>query len=249
MNKIEIDTHNIPRHIAIIMDGNGRWANAKGLPRIAGHREGVRTVRKITEICGDLNVKILTLYTFSSENWNRPATEVSALMKLLVSSLKREVKDLMKNNVRFTVIGDINELESNVQNELLDAIHKTKNNTGLNLNLALNYGSRQEILFAVKKLIDKVSEEEIKVDEIDESVFSKLLYTRNIPDPDLLIRTGGEFRISNFLLWQIAYTEIHVTDTSWPSFGKKELTEAIYEYQNRDRRFGKISEQFKVNNG
>ena len=249
MNKIEIDTHNIPRHIAIIMDGNGRWANAKGLPRIAGHREGVRTVRKITEICGELNVKILTLYTFSSENWNRPDTEVSALMKLLMSSLRREVKDLMKNNVRFTAIGNINELEFNVQNELIDAIHKTKNNTGLNLNLALSYGSRQEILFAVKKLIDKVSKGEIKVDEIDESVFSKLLYTRNIPDPDLLIRTGGEFRISNFLLWQIAYTEIHVTDTSWPSFGKKELTEAIYEYQNRDRRFGKISEQFKVNNG
>ena len=249
MNKIEIDTNNIPRHIAIIMDGNGRWANAKGLPRIAGHREGVRTVRKITEICGELNVKILTLYTFSSENWNRPATEVSALMKLLMSSLRKEVKDLMKNNVRFTVIGNINELELNVQNELIDAIHKTKNNTGLNLNLALSYGSRQEILLAVKKLIDKVSEGEIKVDEIDESVFSKLLYTQNIPDPDLLIRTGGEFRISNFLLWQIAYTEIHVTDTSWPSFGKKELTEAIYEYQNRDRRFGKISEQFKVNNG
>ena len=249
MNKIKIDTNNIPRHIAIIMDGNGRWANAKGLPRIAGHREGVRTVRKITEICGELNVKILTLYTFSSENWNRPATEVSALMKLLMSSLRKEVKDLMKNNVRFTVIGNINELEFNVQNELIDAIQKTKNNTGLNLNLALSYGSRQEILFAVKKLIDKVSKGEIKVDEIDESVFSKLLYTQNIPDPDLLIRTGGEFRISNFLLWQIAYTEIHVTDTSWPSFGKKELTEAIYEYQNRDRRFGKISEQFKVNNG
>ena len=248
MNKIEIDTHNIPRHIAIIMDGNGRWANAKGLPRIAGHREGVRTVRKITETCGELNVKILTLYTFSSENWNRPDTEVSALMKLLMSSLRREVKDLMKKNVRFTVIGNINELAFNVQNELIDAIHKTKNNTGLNLNLALSYGSRQEIICAVKKLIDKVSEGEIKVDEIDESVFSKLLYTQNIPDPDLLIRTGGEFRISNFLLWQIAYTEIHVTDTSWPSFGKKELTEAIYEYQNRDRRFGKISDQLKVNN-
>ena len=231
------------------MDGNGRWANAKGLPRIAGHREGVRTVRKITEICGELNVKILTLYTFSSENWNRPATEVSALMKLLMSSLRKEVKDLMKNNVRFTVIGNINELELNVKNELIDAIHKTKNNTGLNLNLALSYGSRQEIICAVKKLIDKVSEGKIKVDEIDESVFSKLLYTQNIPDPDLLIRTGGEFRISNFLLWQIAYTEIHVTDTSWPSFGKKELIEAIYEYQNRDRRFGKIGEQFKVNNG
>ncbi len=157
MNKIEIDTNNIPRHIAIIMDGNGRWANAKGLPRIAGHKEGVRTVRKITEICGELNIKILTLYTFSSENWNRPATEVSALMKLLMSSLRREVKDLMKNNVRFTVIGNINELEFNIQNELIDAIHKTKNNTGLNLNLALNYGSRQEILFAVKKLIDKVT--------------------------------------------------------------------------------------------
>ncbi len=249
MNKIEIDTNNIPRHIAIIMDGNGRWANAKGLPRIAGHREGVRTVRKITEICGELNVRILTLYTFSAENWNRPTTEVSALMKLLVSSLRKEVKDLMKNNVRFTVIGNINELESNVQNELIDAIHKTKNNTGLNLNLALSYGSRQEILFAVKKLVNKVSEDEINVDEIDEVFFSKLLYTRDIPDPDLLIRTGGEFRLSNFLLWQIAYTEIHVTDTSWPSFGKKELTEAIYEYQNRDRRFGKISEQFKVNNG
>ena len=248
MNKIEIDTQNIPRHIAIIMDGNGRWANTKGLPRIAGHREGVRTVRKITEICGELNVKILTLYTFSSENWNRPDTEVSALMKLLMSSLRREVKDLMKNNIRFTVIGNINELAPNIQNELIDAIHKTKNNTGLNLNLALSYGSRQEIICAVKKLIDKVSEGEIKVDEIDESVFSKLLYTQNIPDPDLLIRTGGEFRISNFLLWQIAYTEIHVTDTSWPSFGKKELTEAIYEYQNRDRRYGKISEQFKANN-
>ena len=249
MKKIEIDTHNIPPHIAIIMDGNGRWANAKGLPRITGHREGVRTVRKITEICGKLGVQILTLYTFSSENWNRPATEVSALMKLLVNSLRREVKDLMKNNVRFTVIGNINELETNVQNELQDAIYKTKNNTGLNLNLALNYGSRQEIICAIKKLAEKVSKGEIIVEDIDEYHFSKLLYTRDIPDPDLLIRTGGEFRISNFLLWQIAYTEIHVTDTSWPSFGKKELTEAIYEYQNRERRFGKISEQVKVNNG
>ena len=249
MKKIEIDTHNIPQHIAIIMDGNGRWANAKGLPRITGHREGVRTVRKITEICGKMGVQILTLYTFSSENWNRPATEVSALMKLLVNSLRREVKDLMKNNVRFTVIGNINELETNVQNELQDAIHKTKKNTGLNLNLALNYGSRQEIICAIKKLAEKVSKGEIIVDDIDEYYFSKLLYTRDIPDPDLLIRTGGEFRISNFLLWQIAYTEIHVTDTSWPSFGKKELTEAIYEYQNRERRFGKISEQVKVNNG
>ena len=248
MNKIEFDTHNIPPHIAIIMDGNGRWANAKGLPRLAGHREGVRTVRKITEICGELDVKILTLYTFSSENWNRPAREVSALMKLLVSSLRREVKELMKNNVRFTVIGNINELESNVQNELLDAIHKTKSNTGLNLNLALSYGSRQEILYAVKQIARKVSEGKLDVEEIDEFLFSKLLYTQDIPDPDLLIRTGGEFRISNFLLWQIAYTEIHVTETYWPSFGKEELTEAIYEYQTRERRFGKISEQLDINN-
>ena len=231
------------------MDGNGRWANSRGLPRIAGHREGVRTVRKITEICGELDVQILTLYTFSSENWNRPPTEVSALMKLLVSSLRREVKDLMKNNVRFTVIGNINELEKNVQIELLDNIQKTKNNTGLNLNLALSYGSRKEILFAVKQLAEKVSNGEIDTQQIDEPLFSQMLYTRDIPDPDLLIRTGGEFRLSNFLLWQIAYTEIHVTDTFWPAFGKEELMTAIYEYQNRERRFGKISEQLKVNNG
>ena len=231
------------------MDGNGRWANSRGLPRIAGHREGVRTVRKITEICGELDVQILTLYTFSSENWNRPQTEVSALMKLLVSSLRREVKDLMKNNVRFTVIGDINELESNVKNELLDSIQKTKNNTGLNLNLALSYGSRKEILFAVKQLAEKVSNGEIDTEQIDEPLFSQMLYTRDIPDPDLLIRTGGEFRLSNFLLWQIAYTEIHVTDTFWPAFGKEELMTAIYEYQNRERRFGKISEQLNMNNG
>ena len=231
------------------MDGNGRWANSRGLPRIVGHREGVRTVRKITKICGELDVQILTLYTFSSENWNRPPTEVSALMKLLVSSLRREVKDLLKNNVRFTVIGDINELEGNVQNELLDSIQKTKNNTGLNLNLALSYGSRKEILFAVKQLAEKVSNGELDSKQIDEPLFSQMLYTRDIPDPDLLIRTGGEFRLSNFLLWQIAYTEIHVTDTFWPAFGKKELMTAIYEYQNRERRFGKISEQLKMNNG
>ena len=231
------------------MDGNGRWANSRGLPRIVGHREGVRTVRKITKICGELDIQILTLYTFSSENWNRPPTEVSALMKLLVSSLRREVKDLMKNNVRFTVIGDINELKNYVQNELLDSIQKTKNNTGLNLNLALSYGSRKEILFAVKQLAEKVSNGELDSKQIDEPLFSQMLYTRDIPDPDLLIRTGGEFRLSNFLLWQIAYTEIHVTDTFWPAFGKKELMTAIYEYQNRERRFGKISEQLKMNNG
>jgi undecaprenyl diphosphate synthase len=159
------------------------------------------------------------------------------------------VKDLLKNNVRFTVIGDINELESNVKNELLDSIQKTKNNTGLNLNLALSYGSRKEILFAVKQLAEKVANGEINTKQIDEPLFSQMLYTRDIPDPDLLIRTGGEFRLSNFLLWQIAYTEIHVTNTFWPAFGKEELMTAIYEYQNRERRFGKISEQLKMNNG
>ena len=231
------------------MDGNGRWANAKGLPRISGHREGVRTVRKITEICGELNVHVLTLYTFSSENWNRPVTEVSALMKLLVSSLRQEVKDLMRNNVRFTIIGDINELDISVQHELLDAIQKTKHNTGLNLNLALSYGSRKEILSAVKFLSEKIVAGEIDSEQINEAIFSQMLYTKDIPDPDLLIRTGGEFRISNFLLWQIAYTEIHVTQTSWPAFGKKELAEAIFEYQKRERRYGKISEQLKMNSG
>jgi len=230
------------------MDGNGRWANSRGLPRVAGHRKGVQTVRKITEICGGFGVQVLTLYTFSSENWNRPVTEVSALMKLLVTSLRKEVKDLMKNNVRFTIIGDISKLTDNVQNELLDAINKTKHNTGLNLNLALSYGSREEILSAVKKLTEKVLNKKCTIDQIDESYFSEMLYTKNIPDPDLLIRTGGDFRVSNFLLWQIAYTELHVTNTFWPEFGEKELTEVIFNFQSRERRFGKISEQLKVNN-
>ena len=249
MQKTVINKDNLPQHIAIIMDGNGRWAKAHGLPRIAGHREGVRAVRKITEICSELDIQILTLYTFSSENWNRPLTEVSALMKLLVSSLRQEIDDLMKNNVRFTVIGEINQFDFQIQNELLDAIQKTKHNSGLNLNLALSYGSRQEILLAVKKLFAKVSSGEIKIDDVDETLFSQMLQTNNITDPDLLIRTGGEFRVSNFLLWQIAYTEIHVTDRYWPKFDKQDLMEAIYEYQRRERRFGKISEQVNINNG
>ncbi len=230
------------------MDGNGRWANERGLPRIAGHREGVRAVRRITEICGELDINILTLYTFSSENWNRPATEVSALMKLLVSSLRKEVKDLMKNNVRFSVIGNLQELEQNVRRELEDAIEKTAQNTGLNLNLALSYGSRQEIIRAARQLADKTARGEISSHDISEEQFSQHLYTHNIPDPDLLIRTGGEFRISNFLLWQIAYTEIYVTDTFWPEFGRNDLNAAIMEYQSRERRFGKISEQLQANN-
>ena len=248
MNQVTIDKDNLPRHIAIIMDGNGRWANVRGLPRIAGHREGVRTVRKITQICGKLGIQALTLYTFSSENWKRPAVEVGALMKLLVSSLRKEVSDLIKNNVRFTVIGDMSKFVQQIQNELINAFQKTKNNSGLNLNLALNYGSRQEILYATRKLVEKVRLGEIEIKDISEDLFSQMLHTKDLSDPDLLIRTGGEFRISNFLLWQIAYTEIHITDLYWPEFDKQDLMKAIYDYQNRERRFGKISIKAQVNN-
>ena len=239
MTEIQIDQHQIPEHIAIIMDGNGRWARAKTLPRIAGHKQGVKVVRNITEICGELGVKYLTLYTFSEENWNRPQMEVSALMKLLVSSLKREVRDLDKNNVRFTVIGDVSKMDKFVQNELNEAIELTRNNDGLNLNLALSYGGRQEIITAFKRLYSQINSS----DEITEALFESHLYTSNIPDPDLLIRTGGEMRVSNFLLWQIAYTEFHITNIFWPAFGRKELLMAISDYQQRERRFGKISEQ------
>ena len=248
MNQVTINKDNLPCHIAIIMDGNGRWANVRGLPRIAGHREGVRTVRKITQICGELGIQTLTLYTFSSENWKRPAVEVGALMKLLVSSLRKEVSDLMKNNVRFTVIGDMNKFDQQIQNELKNAFQKTKNNSGLNLNLALSYGSRQEILYATRKLVEKVTLGEIEIKDISEDLFSQMLHTKDLIDPDLLIRTGGEFRISNFLLWQIAYTEIHITDLYWPEFDKQDLMNAIYDYQNRERRFGEISTKAQVNN-
>ena len=248
MNQVTIDKDNLPCHIAIIMDGNGRWANARGLPRIAGHREGVRTVRKITEICGKLGIQALTLYTFSSENWKRPITEVGALMKLLMSSLRREVEDLMKNNVRFTVIGNMQKFSQKIQNALIDISYKTKNNSGLNLNLALSYGSRQEILYATRKLVEKVTLGEIEIKDISEDLFSQMLHTKDLSDPDLLIRTGGEFRISNFLLWQIAYTEIHITDLYWPEFDKQDLMNAIYDFQNRERRFGKIYAKTQVNN-
>ena len=241
MTETQIDQNKIPVHIAIIMDGNGRWARAKTLPRIAGHKQGVKAVRNITEICGELGVKYLTLYTFSEENWNRPQMEISALMKLLVSSLKKEVRNLNKNNVRFTVIGDVTKMDNFVQDELNEAIELTKNNDGLNLNLALSYGGRQEIITAFKRLYSQISSTE----EITEKRFESQLYTSNIPDPDLLIRTGGEMRVSNFLLWQIAYTELHITNTFWPAFGRNELLIAIYDYQQRERRFGKISEQIQ----
>lgn len=233
----------LPVHIAIIMDGNGRWAKSKGLPRLVGHQEGVRTVQKITRACGELGIKHLTLYTFSSENWNRPRTEVKALMELFVKSLHKEIKNLMENNVRLTAIGNFDTLPGKVAEELKEGIVQTSGNSGLNLNLAFNYGSHEEIVQAVRSISEKCMLGEIRPEQIDAKLISSHLYTRDIPDPDLLIRTGGEYRISNFLLWQLAYTEIFITDTYWPSFNKEKLHNAIADFQKRERRFGKISEQ------
>ena len=243
MSTKELDKDNIPNHIAIIMDGNGRWAKAKGLPRIAGHKEGINSVRDITRICGEIGVNYLTLYTFSTENWNRPKKEVNALMSLLLSTIKKEVRELHKNNVKFSTIGDLSFLPKNTENGLKEGMALTKNNTGLNLILALNYGSRQEIIDSVINIANKVKSGEIDSNHIDETLFSSFLYTKNYPDPDLLIRTSGELRISNFLLWQCAYTEMYLTNTYWPSFREDELFKAILDFQNRERRFGKISEQ------
>ena len=234
---------NIPKHIAIIMDGNGRWAKERGLPRIAGHREGINSVREITRICGEIGVKYLTLFTFSTENWNRPKREVKALMTLLLSTIKKEIKELHKNNVKFSTIGDISILPKSTEKGIKEGIELTFNNSGLNLILALNYGSRQEILSAVNNIISDINKKDIEIDSINENIFSSYLYTNNCPDPDLLIRTSGELRISNFLLWQSAYTEMYLTDTYWPSFRENELFQAILDFQNRERRFGKTSEQ------
>jgi len=238
-----IDLENVPKHIAIIMDGNGRWAKDRGLPRIAGHREGINSVREITRICGEIGVEYLTLYTFSTENWKRPKTEVKALMTLLLITIKKEIKELHKNNVKFSTIGNITSLPKGTMKGLQNGINLTVNNTGLNLVLALNYGSRQEILEAVRNIIEKVKEEKLDSTIINEDFFSSYLDTNNYPDPDLLIRTSGELRISNFLLWQCAYTEMYLTDTYWPSFRKNDLFKAINDFQNRERRFGKTSEQ------
>ena len=234
---------NVPKHIAIIMDGNGRWAKESGLPRVAGQREGINSVREITRICGEIGVKYLTLFTFSTENWNRPKREVKALMTLLLSTIKKEIKELHKNNVKFSTIGDISILPKSTEKGIKEGIELTFNNSGLNLILALNYGSRQEILSAVNNIISDINKKDIEIDSIDENIFSSYLYTNNCPDPDLLIRTSGELRISNFLLWQSAYTEMYLTDTYWPSFRENELFQAILDFQNRERRFGKTSEQ------
>lgn len=242
LRELIIKNENIPAHIAIIMDGNGRWAKQRSLPRFAGHREGINSVREITRICGEIGIRHLTLYTFSTENWARPKAEISALMQLLLTSIRKEIKNLHENNVRLTTIGAFQDLPKSARKGIEEGIEITKNNTGLNLNLALSYGSRQEIIQAIKHIAEMVDSGKLKIDDIDQKQFEKLLYTNNIPDPDLLIRTGGEFRVSNFLLWQIAYTEIFVTDTYWPAFREKELLEAIVEFQSRERRFGKVAE-------
>jgi undecaprenyl diphosphate synthase len=247
LGKIKKNGH-IPVHIAIIMDGNGRWAKRKGLPRVAGHRRGVETVRKVVELSAEMGVKYLTLYTFSTENWKRPKDEVSTLMRLIVKSLQNETDELNANNVKLTMIGDFSHLPEVVQAELKQAVKKTENNTGLQLNLALSYSGRWEIIQAVKKIAQDYAKRKIKLDEIDEKTFSKYLQTGDIPDPDLLIRSGGEMRISNYLLWQIAYSEIYVTKTLWPDFKYKHLLQAVEDYQKRERRFGLISEQVRRKN-
>ena len=236
---------NIPNHIAIIMDGNGRWAKIKNLPRAAGHKEGINSVREIVRVCGEIGVSHLTLYTFSSENWSRPKTEVSAIMKLLFSTLKKEIRNLDDNNVRLTTIGNLEELPKETYKNILDGIEKTKSNTGLNLILALSYGSRQELIRAIKRISTRVRNSDLKIDNIDEDLLNRELYTAKTPDPDLVIRTGGEYRLSNFLLWQSAYSELLISETYWPDFRESDLLNSIIDYQNRQRRFGQTAEQVK----
>ena len=232
---------NIPRHVAIIMDGNGRWARERGLPRIEGHRRGAESVRQIVRACGELGIEFLTLYAFSIENWNRPKAEVSALMRLLEFYLKQEIPELNKNNVRLAAIGRIHELPPTAQRQLEQSIDTLRKNTGLTLVLALSYGGRAEIVDAVRAVAREVKAGQLDVADVDEKLISRHLYTRGIPDPDLLIRTSGEMRVSNFLLWQISYAEIYVTDTLWPDFRKDELMKALEDYSKRHRRFGRVN--------
>jgi len=239
----QIDNIKLPQHIAIIMDGNGRWAKQKGKLRVFGHQNGVKAVREALEGCVKANIKFLTLYAFSAENWNRPKLEVMALMELLVSSLKKEIKTFQENGVRLNVIGDISKLPLHAQKKLQETIVATKENKHCTLTLALSYSSRQEILDATRNLAQQVKDGLLTIDEIDDESFASNLYTQNLPDPDLLIRTSGELRISNFLLWQIAYSELCFLDKMWPEFTKEDLYKSIVDYQQRERRFGKTSEQ------
>lgn len=239
----QIDVNRLPRHIAVIMDGNGRWAKTHGKPRVFGHKNGVDAVREVTEICAEIGVQYLTLYAFSTENWSRPAAEVGALMALLVEAVRNELKTLNKNNIRLEAIGDLSKLPAASRKALMEGIESTKGNTRMTLVLALNYSSRWEIVQASRHIAEDVQQGKLDPATIDEEVFSQYLSTRNIPDPELLIRTSGEQRISNYLLWQIAYAELYFTEVFWPDFKKKNLLEAILDYQKRERRFGKTSEQ------
>ncbi|MCR4033996.1 MULTISPECIES: isoprenyl transferase [Flavobacterium] len=246
MNLIEsIDHTNLPKHLAIIMDGNGRWAKQQGFLRAFGHENGTKSVKEIIKTSAKLGIEYLTLYAFSTENWNRPKLEVQALMKILINSLKKELITLQENNIRLNAIGNLDKLPKTAQKELLDVMEKTKDNSRLTLTLALSYGSREELVNAVKAISDKVKNNIISIDTIDDSIINEHLYTQNLPDVDLLIRTSGEHRISNFLLWQIAYAELYFTNVLWPDFKDQDLYEAIISYQKRERRFGKTSEQIK----
>lgn len=241
-----IDGQKLPQHIAIIMDGNGRWAKGKGKFRIFGHQNGVRSVRDASEACAELGVKYLTLYAFSTENWNRPKLEVKALMELLVSTIKKETDTLMKNNIRLAAIGNMADLPEKCREELLSAIEETRNNTRMTLVLALSYSAKWDIINAVKKIAMQVKQGELEVDAITDATIDRCLSTHDIPHPELMIRTSGEHRISNFLLWELAYSELYFTQKLWPDFGKEDLYEAILDYQQRERRFGKTSEQLAV---
>ncbi|MEZ4853272.1 isoprenyl transferase [Flavobacterium sp.] len=239
----QINKLKLPSHLAIIMDGNGRWAKQKGLLRAVGHENGTKSVRLTVENCAKLGIKNLTLYAFSTENWNRPKLEVDTLMKLLISSLKKELKTLQENKIRLNAIGNLTNLPEKVQRELQEVIAKTAENKHMTLTLALSYGSREELIQAVKKISDKVKNNIISSDAIGENIINEHLYTHNLPDVDLVIRTSGEHRLSNFLLWQVAYAEFYFTDVLWPDFTEEELYKAIISFQNRERRFGKTSEQ------
>lgn len=247
--KDKIDSKSLPSHIAIIMDGNGRWAKQKGAMRIFGHQSAVKSVREVTEACAELGVGYLTLYAFSTENWSRPKEEVNALMTLLISTIRGEVKTLNENKVRLLTIGNTKELPDKCQKELQEAMDITKDNTRLNLVLALSYSGRWEIVDAVKKIARDVQNNKILPDEITEKVFASYFQSYNIPDPELMIRTSGEMRISNFLLWQLAYSELYITNVLWPDFRKEHLYEALVDFQKRERRFGKTSDQVKTTAG
>jgi undecaprenyl diphosphate synthase len=238
-----LDRENLPKHVAIIMDGNGRWAAQQHLPRIAGHRKGIQSVREIITFSRELEINTLTLYAFSSENWHRPATEISQLMMLLERYLKKELKTMMTNEIRFRAIGQIERLPESVVRSIRSVEEKTEKNNRMTLVLALSYGGQTEIVDAIKEVVEDLQQEKISIKELDESLFSTYLYTREIPDPDLMIRTSGEVRISNFFLWQLAYTELYFTKTLWPDFKRKDFLLALLDYQSRERRFGLVSER------